>query len=69
MIVKVQRSISSSAGVDTVLIYDQARTHLEVRALDKELTQKMGSAYKCYFQAELHKGSLKLGKRTRSQNW
>lgn len=69
MIVKVQRSLLPSAGADTVLIYDQSRTHTEVRVLNKELELKMGGAYKCYFQAELRRGNLKLGKRTQPQNW
>ena len=69
MIVKVQRSIPSGTGMDTVLIYDKTRTYTEVRALSREQAQKKGGVRKSYYQAELRRGYLKLGKRIHPDNW
>ena len=69
MIVKVQRSIANSAGVDTVLIYTRSRSHMETRQLTRGLERKMKNSYKCYFHARMHEGRLVLGKIAQTQNW
>lgn len=69
MIVKVQRSLFSSSGTDTVLIYDQLRLHTETRQFTKDLERKMKGSYKCYFYATMRKGRLELGEPASAQNW
>lgn len=69
MIVKVQRSIAGSTGVDTVLIYNQSRSHTETRLLTKSLERKLQGSYKRYFHAKMHEGCLVLGKTARAQDW
>lgn len=69
MIVKVQRSIVSSTGADTVLIYNQSRSHMETRQLTRGLVRKMKNSSKCYFHARVHEGHLVLGKTAPEQNW
>lgn len=69
MIVKVQRSLFSSTGTDTVLVYDKNRTITEVLPITKELTRKLGGSYKRYFHAEMRHGQLVLGCPAADQNW
>lgn len=69
MIIKAQRSIASSDGMDTVLLYNQSRSHTEVRRLTKALERKMKGSYKCYFHAKMCEGQLVLGRIAREQRW
>lgn len=68
-IVKVQRSLFSSTGTSTVLIYDCTRSVRLERPLDNALARRMNGAYKCYFWAELRGNHLILGRKAPAQDW
>ena len=69
MIVKVQRSLFSSGGQETVFIYDQSRSINVVLPMSKKLLRKLDGSYKRYFHADLRHGRLELGRPAAEQNW
>lgn len=54
---------------DTVLIYNQSRSHTEVRRLTRAIERRMKRSHKYYLHARMRKGHLVLGSRAREQSW
>lgn len=69
MIVKVQRSLYSSNGESSVLIYDRNHTVTEVHPLTEELACKLGESNKRYFHATIQNGQLQLGSIAPTPDW
>lgn len=69
MIVKMQRSLFSDNGQETVLIYDQSRTIHVVLPASRDLLRKLDGYDKRYFHAKLRHGRLELGRPAAEQNW
>lgn len=69
MIVKIQRSLFSSAGDGTMLIYNQDRSVMMQRPLTAQVSALLGNAPKGYFQVKVKGGSLKILGRAPDQNW
>lgn len=69
MIVKVQRSVASGTGGDTVLIYNRTRTHIDIQPLSDELREKMNGAYKCFFNANVQNGAIKVLDAVPMRDW
>ena len=69
MIVKVQRSLYSSDGKDSVLIYDRDRTVIETRPLTEDIGRKLGEANKRYFYATVYNDQLQLGSIAPTPDW
>lgn len=72
MIVKIQRSMSSSDGPSgpTVLIYDEHKTFL----LETGITLQLLSLFKkgeikVFYHAKIVNKKLKIGKRAKYQDW
>lgn len=69
MIVKIQRSLFSSAAA-TVLIYNQSRTVCEQKPLSAEIQKLLCNDPKGYFRAHIDSnGNLRIGKRVPAQSW
>ena len=69
-IVKIQRSLFSSAGESTVLIYDKSKSIYVVLPLGKDFLALLGNAPKGYFRASVdHTGMLHICEKVEEQNW
>lgn len=68
-IVKVQRSITGSTGLDTVLIYNRRRSIFLEQPMTRELETKMRGGYKCYFLASKQGTELTLKRCVADQDW
>jgi hypothetical protein len=69
MIVKVQLSLFTSAGVPQVLIYNQARTVVFEGDADDEIVRRMGDDVRAFFKAKLHGTLIHLGAKLDEQGW
>lgn len=69
MIVKAQRSLYSSDGKASVLIYDRDRTVIEVHPLTEDLDRKLGESNRRFFHATVHNGRLRLGSIAPTPDW
>lgn len=68
-IVKVQRSLTGSTGLDTVLIYNRRRSIFLEQPMTRALEAKMRGGYKCYFLASKQGTELTLKRRVANQDW
>lgn len=69
MIVKIQRSLFSSAGGGAMLIYNQDRSVMLQRPLTAQVSALLGDAPKGYFHVKVKGGSLKILGRAPDQSW
>lgn len=70
MIVKVQRSISSSDGSERVLIYNRDRTIIYSEDITEEVKQLFpDGVYKLYFRATFQEGNLSLDHQVPQQDF
>lgn len=69
MIVKIQRSLFSSAGGGAMLIYNQDRSVMMQRPLTAQVSALLGGAPKGYFHVKIKGGSLKILSRAPDQSW
>ena len=72
MIVKIQRSIVSTNGLQNILIYNQDRSLIYESQMSSEV-QKLfdseGCPLKLYCNANLENGILEIGKVIHLQDW
>lgn len=69
MIVKIQKSLFSSAGGGMMLIYNEQRSLMMQRPLTARISRLLGDASKGYFHATVRGGSLYVLGRAPDQNW
>jgi len=70
MIVKVQLSITSSDGIQKVLIYDKSKSIMYQEDANQDIIGKMDGEVKKFFNARINKkGILELINPTDFQDW
>ena len=70
MIIKIQRSLFSSTGVSTMLIYDKRRSVQTVLPLDPAIDHALHGRAKGYFETRVTDGGkLVIGERVPDQDW
>lgn len=69
MIVKIQRSMFSSSGISTMLVYDEGRSIMMQRPLTKRVAKLLGDAPKGYFHAKMNGRSLQILGKAPDQSW
>lgn len=69
MIVKVQRALMSTDGVDRVLIYNQDRSFVYEGGINEDLADILGDQPKAYYEATLGPNGLEIGEEVKAQPW
>lgn len=69
MIVKIQRSLFSSPGISTMLIYDEGRSIMMQCPLTKQVAGFLGDAPKGYFYAKVNGDCLQVLGKAPDQGW
>ena len=69
MIVKVQRALATTDGIDRVLIYDASRRFAYEGGINEDMVEALGNRPKAYFEAELVEGRLEIGEEVEAQPW
>lgn len=68
-IVKIQRSLATTASERQQLIYNQKRTFVQESPLDPAIDKLMGQQDKVYAKAKIHKGQITVLGLIRPQAW
>lgn len=69
LIVKMQRSLATTADTQQVLIYNEARTVMLEQDITPELTKWFGEKDKVYAKARFKNGRLTILNPVRAQAW
>ncbi len=68
-IVKIQRSLATTANERQQLIYNEQRTFMQEGPLDPAIDKLMGAQDKVYAKAKIHKGKVTVLGLVRPQAW
>lgn len=69
MIVKIQKSLVTTAGNQQVLIYNEPKTVVTEQNITPELSKWLGDRDKVYAKASLKKGHLTILGLVKAQPW
>lgn len=69
MTVKIQRSLFSSTGNETMLVYNRDRSVQMVLPLDPAVQKELGHCPKGYFRARMKDKKLIIGARVADEDW
>ena len=69
LIVKMQRSLATTAEQQQVLIYNEAKTVMLEQELTPELSKWFGDKDKIYAKASFKKGRLTILNTVKAQSW
>ena len=69
MIVKVQRALLSTDGVDRVLIYNHDRSFVYEGGVNEDLKDVLAGRPKAYYEAVMTADGLEIGDEVEAQPW